>query len=594
MTDPPVTLPGSRGGPETTNTQANVNDVSPLSIPSRIASSATLRHTRSLEAKDEHSLADVDDVSPQSTPSSFSSVVSDHSQDGHEQAHEADVEVSLSPKPAYQGQAEIPPSRGVAKMAVTQGEMEGIFANWLRTRAKVSIRETFHWQWAEEQEEPDSVEEAVLHALCELPNAPMVSDIYHLMSTIRRQTYDGFISRDIEDIGVHATDFFVLVRLWGYFHKDKKPSECPWMENRPHQMEGSSDDGFHSYKRLLEQRRTSTEPRGEVPAKTPPPPVPAAFADSETKKAAPPPAPLGKIPLQGYGQRKSVAPPAPPAPAKVAQGSKYPPPNRADHPWYKMIRSSTSLRQQAWSRYRGGPEHDPSELPFEVCFKDKAVAKRLFWSRPIIDDVNAMVRGHLKFLYQRRGEFVCLVLSPDPKAKLADVYQRLIMAWELAMDCKRQGEGVGSSGLQRRYPSLSEYFRNNWTRKIRGVEAVCDSTKGAANEQLREKAKSSARRVAGHKRKASTSLSRASQTDRPAQGFPPRLPPHPQGAMWQGQFPGQQPGGFWPHPSMAPAYGAAPMGPAAPWPNAPGQGGPPAGYGMPPMGGWWNMGPGWQ
>ncbi|KAK2031841.1 hypothetical protein LX32DRAFT_726264 [Colletotrichum zoysiae] len=504
MTDPPGTPPGSPRDPETTINQADADGVAPPGTPSSVASSIASTHTLDTVAEDEQAPEDVDDVWAQSSPRSLTdSAVSDESL----QARLRDLRIHRSLKPAPESEAssshvkaastEIPsppkeePSVDEGKMAVTRGELRGVLLDWSIKRTRVPLHQVFDRAWADDLDEPDSVEQAVLIELRSLPEPPTVADIDSILPSIRRKVYNGGIKQGLDDVGTFATDFLVLAHLWHYFHREKKVTDFPWMEHKPDMMAGGSDDGFRAHRKHLALDKTIAKPREAMP--TTAAPTKAASTVPETKQstasqAAPPPAKLGKIPLQGYNQR----PQAPPqAPAKPAQGSKYPEPNASDHPFSTMIRRSTSLREQAWNRYKGGPEHYPSELPFEVCFKDKVAARQFFFPSRIVDDVNKTIGGRVKFLTQWRGSFSCLVLSPDPKLRLDDVYQTMVCAWELAMECKKQGERQTASGAGKpRYPDLSGYFKSNWEAKWRKTKVVHDNRNPRARFQATEKAKS--------------------------------------------------------------------------------------------------------
>ncbi|OBR14283.1 hypothetical protein CH63R_03009 [Colletotrichum higginsianum IMI 349063] len=87
--------------------------------------------------------------------------------------------------------------------------LQGMLANWVATHHTGSIKDVFHKGRAHEKE-PDTVEEAVLQTLINLPEPPMMSEIHGVVTDARLKAYDNAIRMEREDSGKKHDDFVVF------------------------------------------------------------------------------------------------------------------------------------------------------------------------------------------------------------------------------------------------------------------------------------------------------------------------------------------------------------------------------------------------
>ncbi|KAK6209605.1 hypothetical protein QIS74_11189 [Colletotrichum tabaci] len=174
------------------------------------------------------------------------------------------------------------------RMAITSGILQSILGDWaMRGRPALLINVVYHRDWNNE-DEPDSVEEAVLRDLCNLPHSATVSEIDSAMTDARRRAYDITINKGLEDIGLNFINYVVLLYVWDQFHTYMTRDDFPWKDYMPvDMMSGGPDDGFHGHRSLRERQKAAKAQRAmAASSSSQAKPTP---AEPNANKAPPPP-----------------------------------------------------------------------------------------------------------------------------------------------------------------------------------------------------------------------------------------------------------------------------------------------------------------
>ncbi|TQN67890.1 hypothetical protein CSHISOI_07580, partial [Colletotrichum shisoi] len=167
-----------------------------------------------------------------------------------------------SPDPQSCSDKKLEESIDDGRMAITSGILQSILGDWaMRGRPALLLDVVYHRD-RDNEDEPDSVEEAVLRDLCDLPHSATVSEIDSAMTDARRRAYDTTINMGFEDVGLNFINYVVLLCVWDGFHTYMTRDDFPWKDYMPvDMMSGGSDDGFHGHRSLREMQKAAKAQR---------------------------------------------------------------------------------------------------------------------------------------------------------------------------------------------------------------------------------------------------------------------------------------------------------------------------------------------